>query len=480
MGETSKIRGRWPAVIGSIVMLAGLLGPAGEASAATAKADIVGRITAVGSGEPLAGIDVVLYNATITKPYRTVYTDANGRYRFAGVGYKKYTIRAGLRDRDVYATFYGNTVHYNRARIIDVRRHATYTRNIRIEPATSVTGTVLDPQGRPVAGGEIGGFNLTRTGGRNHVTINAHGRFRIRSLAPGPVLLDYFWPGVTDSSGSRTVQRTVQAVRGRSVDVTIRVPGDPATGAITGDVVSAPAGSRLDARNLSTGEDWWLDIGSGGHVDERLPVGRWRVGFKGSDVGSTVTVAESGVATFGRLRYPARSATITGQVVHADGTPCNHCTVEAWDGNGWLFDRARSDSRGRYVVSGAAAGRQVLRVLAHRRRSGPGSHLETRRAVTVPEGAPGVTKKITLVEGYTLKGVVLHDGKPVRGVDVWDADAPGAQDVTDRLGRFTLRYVRSGTVRVRLSESVLGGYLDKTVTVKVSGKSRSGIRLSIG
>src|SRR4051794_40856934 len=109
MGETLKIRARVMAVICSVVMLVVLGQPATEGFAATAKADILGRITDADTGAPLAGIDVVLFDATITKPYRTVHTDSEGRYTFAGVGAKKYTIRAGARSRDFYPTFYGNT-----------------------------------------------------------------------------------------------------------------------------------------------------------------------------------------------------------------------------------------------------------------------------------------------------------------------------------------------------------------------------------
>ncbi len=289
-----------------------------------------------------------------------------------------------------------------------------------VEPATTpfVEGTVVDPQGRPVAGARVGIWR-----GEAETLSGADGRFRLAWTEPAgaPWALRARGRGFAEvrvggvSRGDRAVRIVLEpgvSISGRVLDP----EGRPARGIRVGDsrtpAPKAPEdGASAESAHLDPrfdGAGWTLTDGTGAFTLSDLVMG----------VSYPILAARSGdwaLVDHGWVKAPAEGlllrlragGTLEGLVQDAAGHPVAGARVRSDDGTSvaLAFDTG-SDSAGRFEARGLVPGEALsLRVTA------PGFALLLRRGVLV--GGPALA-------------LVLEEERPalLRIVDKSGAGAP--------------------------------------------------------
>jgi hypothetical protein len=225
--------------------LALLLAPALAAQTVTVSGTVTNAIT----HEPIAGVKVVVFGSNI----HDLLTDELGRFRVEGVQ----GCCTVLFDKKGYAAAGSDRLQFHTA-TDPPPIHVTML------PWPALSGRVLDPERRPVAGAAVSAIGVS--GGHESVTTDATGAFRFEHIAPREYVLQAipkelhatedaevaptYFPNVTeraeatlvglkagtDLAGYEIVLRTVPVFRvsGRVVDER----GEPAAGATVKDTTA--------------------------------------------------------------------------------------------------------------------------------------------------------------------------------------------------------------------------------------------------
>jgi hypothetical protein len=118
---------------------------------------IVGTITAMGTGGPLAGKQVTAYEWDSVggswQPTLTVLSGASGSYALTGLAAGDYRVGAGDGGTDYHDRYYTTATAVGAGTSVQVVADATNTASIALEPWAHVTGTVTDVgTGVPLSG----------------------------------------------------------------------------------------------------------------------------------------------------------------------------------------------------------------------------------------------------------------------------------------------------------------------------------------
>ena len=194
----------------------------GQTPATEPSGRIVGRMVAAGSGRPLPGVMVTLHADSADPIERslqpTVVTREDGKFEFKGLSagyYSFFCFKAGY-GRNREPTY--NTYLREDEVIADLL--------IELTPPGAITGLVLDPEGRPVPGVDVGAerietiFSYVRLQVSKSVKTDEEGRYRIFGLSAGryfvraepsdtartPLFSPTYYPATTEFSGASRVR----------------------------------------------------------------------------------------------------------------------------------------------------------------------------------------------------------------------------------------------------------------------------------
>jgi RNA polymerase sigma factor (sigma-70 family) len=377
---------------------------------------VIGRVVFAATFAPIAHAQVSLW-PHVSGPTQAAgavgVTDADGRFQLVGVAPGRYGI--GLRASDAFTARLGGETIVEAGATIDVG-------DVRIEATATVTGTLVDAEGAPVAGAQV----RFRTDGAASLegVSQADGRFAVRGVLPGaekPFVDGYevIAPAqvsidLAHATDVRLVVRTLGSVSGL---VTCR--GRPAPG-VAVQLLGGPADGQRPPRKMQSGADGRYEV-------RGLRPGAWKVYGVGDDVGafSATPVAfeiSAGEALTGVDLVLDAGASIAGTVVDEQGTPVAGAEVR--------FQLQRGDDRGdslsaddgsfrvRLLSGGGAYAAEV--------RPYPGALSTMRPAAS---GFPIVTLDGGASEASGVRLVVARKARTISGVVVDDQARPIADVV---------------------------------------------------
>jgi len=264
-----------------LVLLSFTVAASAQTAANKATGVITGRVTA--GGQPAAGVDVILRSSANSDvvdilqstPAVTATTDGDGNYRLAGVAPGGYRVVA-------YAPAYiieGNITAFTPGKPVNVAEgEAVENINFSLTRGGVVTGTVTDPDGRPVIAESVKAYKLDENGKRQKsgVTVfdltggwqtDDRGVYRIYGLEPGRYMVAAgassedgavrmggasggayyqrtFYPDATDEAKAKIIE-IKSGDEAENVDIKLARAGRNKTFAATGRVTEAESGKPV-------------------------------------------------------------------------------------------------------------------------------------------------------------------------------------------------------------------------------------------
>ena len=444
------------------------------------------------AARPSAGLGVmrVVDGRSAERPPREVTTDRDGRFRIAGLAEGRYDVavsRHGFARRRLPAVQVGADA-------------AGELGDITLGPGVIVEGFIRDDGGRPVEGVEV----HVRDGGPRMMMVlegarapespepaalsDPTGWFRVADLAPGePLALAFQRRGYV----SETLQH-IEVPAEAPLDVVLREASD-----VAGRVIDA-GGESIAGAAVKLQRSVTIELG--GNVMRSISLQDTSTDIEGRFVFEDQepgTVALSAVASgqleakLDNVEIPAgedlvgleialdAGALLEGRVLAPDGRPAIGATVAKVAGGDRFeammrLDGAVTDGAGYYRLEGLAPG--TLSIEAQ--------HSDYARAVRDIELHVGRnTLDLTLAGGVEFTGSVHDaDGAPVSAAAIALTPAGrhwgGPQATTSSDGRFTVRGVRDGDYRVRVSAA---GYAaaDLGRTLSVAGEPLAGVDVTL-
>jgi protocatechuate 3,4-dioxygenase beta subunit len=291
-------------------------------------------------------------------------------------------------------------------------------RNIEMTPAESVTGTVLAPDGSPVAGADVAEvgdesriFQRLLGGGSVAATSDESGAFVLKGVRPGREI------SIAATHRDYGPSEDARVRAGEPVALRLAEPL-AIKGFVVDEAGAAIAGVRVQAtRAMSRSPQAPFDSGSarpsitdeeGRFLIRNAPLGELTVTFDHPDY--AIATVQTTKSDLGRTVLP-RGGTIEGEAVDGEGKPVVGVTVHAWsqsfEGGGRRNANAVTDETGRFAMRGLAEGEYQLRTWD------PNYYSQEPKVRT---GASDV--RIVLHAAAKLNGRVTGRGLPVAGASV--------------------------------------------------------------
>ncbi|HXS62925.1 MAG TPA: carboxypeptidase-like regulatory domain-containing protein [Streptosporangiaceae bacterium] len=453
-------------------------------------AGVTGRVTD-SHGRPLKGICVeILGDDDKAK------TGPDGRYKILGIHPAKYPVSfsGGCGNTEsVVGQYYKDKPGYQSATRIDFKS-GKVVKGISpvMQPGASIIGTVTNKSGHPLSGTCVGLIGLQESGiidlfdASSNVITSGAGQYRITNLTPGPYQLfagcgsryapSWFrsvpdsttasflsaLPGVTATvnfklSRAGSISGTVTDRAGHPLGNMCVLIANPKTKALL-NTYRNPAftgsGGRYQISGLRAGQ-YILQFSDCHHRPNPRFGTQWYSRRTTTSLATPVTV-KAGQRTPGVDAVLRTGATIRGTVTGPAGTPVGRICAQAQDPAALVFSEAKTDSQGRYSISGLGSGRYSLSFSPCGRLAPNLGAISVQSQVTAPRTT---TVDARLKAGGSISGVVLDGSdhsapEALSCVTAIPTDPHSSQQTTnaDLKGRYFLRGLAPGTYRVYFSD----------------------------
>ena len=330
--------------------------------------------------------------------------------------------------------------------------------------SASISGTVLDDRGRPLAGASVskkeasgGPGIMMRGGGGDNASTDGDGNFVLGGLDRGPITLAVthqdFEPADLDVDTTQDIEGLrITLSRGASLTgiVLHEEDGSPIPRAAV--TASAAGQDRFTAaRTATTGPD-------GSFVIDAVSPGRYTV--RAESAGLRPATLEGIVIAAGAAPPPLElkmggGVKLTGVLTGLKESELPQFTVRAMStGLGGFGVSAPVDSTGHFEVNGLSAGNLTL--LAG---SGLFGGKSTTKAVQIPEGVDTFETQIEFPHGNVVEGVVTRGGAPVDGASVifmQNSTRTSVTAQTDTAGKYKAEDLDEGEYNVSVMQFSTG------------------------
>lgn len=362
---------------------------------------------------------------------------------------------------------------------VTVKVGETASATIQLPTSASLTGVVVDPDGRHLADAEV----YIRMGGipggprrEQYARTDADGAFQVKGLPLEVVKLH----AEHGEHAATTVE--VDLTSGKApAELTVRLPGG---GVIEGRVTRGEtpvAGEQINIFQMSSmfSPNSTTTDGDGRFRVTGLTAGTWSVstGLYEQGAGGVskngIVVADGGTATVNlELRATEGTQVLTG-VVTQGGEPVADASVSVTDGRGSMsMISVRTDSGGAFRAEGVQPGRVVVQIATN-------DGTRATEYVQVPAEGDAPTARIELAIGTVRGRLVTVDGTPVSAawiqIEVPSEEGSSgwgnvkAQITSDPQGYFVAGGLEPGRYQVRVSGSGHAGMLSDPFEVGAAG-----------
>jgi protocatechuate 3,4-dioxygenase beta subunit len=468
---------------------------------------ITGTVTNSSTGLPIEGIWIIAENYDNEEAmFSEVQTDSQGIYHLTGLPPADYRLEANCEGTQLNFSqmFYDAKTSWNLADRVTLTGTETVSgKNFVLSPGGSVTGTVIDEQGHPIEGVEMGAMAYEGEGGwYGEDETDANGVYEIKGLSTGTYKIeacsscrgdlpyaDEYYDNADWKDASPVSVTLGQTTTG--IDFVLAA-GTSISGTVTGWDANTSSyvpieGAELSAENLNTGSccGWAQSESDGTYTMRGITAGSYRVrasaaGFSqeyypdsvdwgGSQpVVTTVDTPATGVNFQLDL-----GGQISGTILDSEtGLPI---TENVWvnaqpaTGEPWGTGTNQIENDGSYTITGLPSGTykvctQITGYDQELYEEQIDWMLATPVTVVVGQTTSGINFTPTRERGGRLIGfVTLPDGTPVS--HAW-VNANGMEnmrwkgDDTEPNGCFTITGITTGQWRLRANPPMGQDYLN--------------------
>jgi hypothetical protein len=330
---------------------------------------------------------------------------------------------------------------------------------LKMERGARVKGKITSPDGQPISGATayIKESNVQMNRVTDHVISDANGLYELGSVPPGERTVAFIKEGFKrdeksiDAVGGKETRLDIQLDRGRAISgrvVTER--GEPVA-----DAELATEGSMIFQAGRS-------DAAGAFHL-EGLGEGKMRIGARKEGFAPAYADVDPGVNDNVTLTM-RRGATINGHVSGLTADQLRFVNVYAHAANSMNSSSSTVGAGGNFTLSGLSDGMVVV--------SASNETRSVDKRIEIVNGvAPDV--ELTFVEGFTIRGRVTVQGRPLPAVFVrFDPRKEGASPAGTRTGgdgAYEVRGVAAGEYEISIAEGYGGSMLSEKRTISGPG-----------
>ena len=421
-------------------------------------------------GSPVADIRVEAWqemqNWDTGGGHGEVWTTSDGTYIMKGLTSGTYRIEVRIDDPSMNYAVEFQTVSVTAGQ-------ETTGVNFVLTSGGSISGTVTDSDGNPVANAELNAWKPEGEGGGGWAMTDSNGAYTMTGLSSGTYNVE-----VRAGDYSSTM-KTVAVTAGQDtsgVDFVLTVGGS-ISGTVTYEDTTPAVNVRVECWNeIGSGRGDALTDPDGVYTIRGLSTGTYRVKVRIDDPTANYASESrkisvtAGQTTTGVNFVLSAGGSISGTVTF-EGSPVANVRVEAWNdqGSGWGDSMTASD--GTYTINGLSTGTYHITVKADE--SGM-NYASEEKSVSVTAGQPTNGVNFALTIGGSISGTVTYDGSSVANVRVecWKREGMGRGDaMTASDGTYTITGLSSGVYELEVRSDEENYASDhKTVTV-VAGEN---------
>jgi len=323
---------------------------------------------------------------------------------------------------------------------------STSQRTVRLPRGAQLGGRVVAPDGSSVSGATVRVANAAN-GANDDYTTDRVGTFNIGPLAASRYLVTADAEGYAPTSPLRL---DLDGIHDQLAIVVHVTNGTKVTGTVVDSDGHPSAGAVVQLRSVLL--NWHREIATDEDGSFKIVAGNgaFRIWARKGLQSSPQLPVDLGPNTLATLKLQLQNSTIAGTVIDANGEPVAEAKVTADDGLGQSVRGEVTDSHGKFVFNGLAAGNYTL--AAHRQDEL--SESDSGKGTSVTSGDRNV--RLVVPALTAIKGRVLLDKKPVVSFAIIVVDQgdemqwrQSATNVTlSSEGRFVKRGVSPGTKTV--------------------------------
>jgi len=452
-------------------------------------------------------------------------TDSAGKYSIRGLAAGSYAVQVQApQNSDLMSQWFGGQSSQSSATLIVVTAGAAATgKDMALKIGASISGTVRDVAGKPIADASVWATQSTTGGGSSgyaSAQTDSSGDYTLRGLPAGDYVVQFgggyganylrqWWNGktsqqsatlITVSASSALTGKNVTLKAGSSVSGTVKGADGKGIGNVSVSLQSANGGAYAYATTDSSGAYTIVGLPTGSYTLQFDPQAdseyttQWWLGktTSGSATQFSVGTAQAVTGKDASLKLGGTvSGTVTGIGSTLAGGAVSGVTVEAFSSNRYSRQgTATTDSSGAYTLRGLPAGTYTLKFTSEKSSYidqwfGNRTAYSTADSFTVALGKATTKKDARLTSGASVSGTVtaMATGAPIAGawVEIYDATSLFAQDSiragvsTDGEGKYTLSGMPAGKYQLRVvtgswpqNEQWLGGAATKIGSEVVS------------
>jgi len=399
------------------------------------------------------------------------WTDSDGTYTLNGLPSGTYRVEARIDNPNMNYAVESQTASVTAG-------SETTGVNFVLASGASISGTVTDSAGNPIANAQLNAWNTEGGDGSGWAMTDSDGTYTMTGLSSGIY-------NVEVTSGSyASAATTVTVTSGQDVtgvDFVLSVGGS-ISGTVTYSDSSPAPNLRVECWNemgSGGGESWTESDGT--YTIMGLSTGTYRVEVRIDDstsnyaVDSQTVSVTAGSETTGVNFVLASGGSISGTVTDASG-PVANIRVECWNeqGSGWGDSMTATD--GTYTINGLSTGTYRVMVRTEQENLNYATEEQT---VSVTAGSATTGVDFSLTTGGSISGTVTYGGSPVANahVECWNHEGMGWGNAwTESDGTYTITGLSSGVYEIEVRSDGTTDYASEPQTVTVvAGQETSGV-----